>query len=203
MTPEPVILADARWLAARPDAVSGHGDQAMTAWFLGDDHGLYAALCGRLGTAVAWGDTGPRLNAIAERNLDAFVNLGDGFDVDDADWWELRNISERGPYTTTIVAECCRLILFCETAALPGRHLFIVETPDLADVLAGAAAARGLAVRRLGPGPFLRRARAALRSWTVCALPAPWAAPWDASAACTAGAGKGQCRSSRCAAATC
>ncbi|MEO9959086.1 MAG: hypothetical protein ABJ388_03375 [Alphaproteobacteria bacterium] len=119
---------------------------------------------------MAWGETGRRLNAIFERNRDAFVNIEDGFDVHDVAWWECRNMSERGPYSTSFITECCRVILFEEIILGDGKHLFLVEEEDMLNVLYASARSRGLcpvraAARRiqLGMGNWIRTLTAAAR----------------------------------------
>ncbi|PIW30989.1 MAG: hypothetical protein COW30_00795 [Rhodospirillales bacterium CG15_BIG_FIL_POST_REV_8_21_14_020_66_15] len=115
----------------------------------------------RLSAAVSWGDTGRRLNDIAERHEDSFVNLANRFDIGDWDWWESRNLAERGPLSSTFTVECCRLILFGDCLERGGSHLFIVEVHDLADILLAEARRRGVPVRWRGPGAVRRRAERA------------------------------------------
>lgn len=146
-------------------------------WYFGDDHACYRTLRSRLPTTVVWGDTGRRLNEIAEGNTDAFVNLADQFRIDDWAWWESRNLAERGPLSSTFTAECCRMVLFGECLKEDGVHLFVVEAQDLAHLLVDEGTHRGADVSWVGPGPLsqgvgricrqgiaaLRFARAALR----------------------------------------
>ncbi|MEQ8228986.1 MAG: hypothetical protein RIA64_12945 [Rhodospirillales bacterium] len=153
-----MTIADANWLAQHR---LPQGVDVTTAWYLGDDHKLYCRLRDHLPQTIVWGDAGQHMNAVARNHADTFVNLDDGFHISDFDWWELRNIAERGPYSTTFVTDACRQILFNDIIEKPGGHLFAVEWSDLADVLTMSAGKRGIAVRRLGPGAISRaRARA-------------------------------------------
>ena len=125
-------------------------------WYFGDDHARYCALRAGLPATLVWGNAGLRLNEIAERNSDAFVNLADQFRIDDRDWWDCRNMAERGPLSSTLTVECCRMVLFGECLKAGGAHLFIVEQPDLATALVAEARRQGKSVRRIGQGPVLR-----------------------------------------------
>lgn len=191
-----VIIADARWLAWRPSAFATLTDRWMV-WYLGDDHGLYCRLRELCPARISWGLTGERLNAIAERFTPEFVNLADSFDIADWDWWESRNLAERGPLSSTFTTECCRKILFDECLDAGGQHLFIVEAHDLAAVLLDAARRHGVPVSWIGPTALarmvsrlgrqtkaaMRFARALFRRWRrqrrVIALRRRQPAPWD------------------------
>lgn len=160
-TADAIVVAEAAWLLERPDsglyALPGT-DTGYDAWYLGDEPEVYRSLRMRL-PAARWQNAGPRMSDIALRHNDAFVNLDEGFEICDREWWEHRDIAERGPYSTTFVADCCRLILFNDITAAPGHYLFITDGDDLADELARAANARGRRVRRLGAGVVRRLAR--------------------------------------------
>tara|TARA_B100000965_G_scaffold363853_2_gene347026 strand:+ start:65796 stop:67643 length:1848 start_codon:yes stop_codon:yes gene_type:complete len=137
-------------LLARPEAISDM--QAATVWYFGDDHEVYCALQARLPHTLAWGDTGRRLNDIAEQFTDDFVNLADRFDVADWDWWESRNIAERGPLSSTFTTECCRMILFGKCLDRKGSNVFICDAGDLARVLLEEARRRGTPATWIGKG---------------------------------------------------
>tara|TARA_R110000868_G_scaffold220183_5_gene471279 strand:- start:2005 stop:3615 length:1611 start_codon:yes stop_codon:yes gene_type:complete len=79
-------------------------------------------------------------------------------------------MSERGPYSTSFIIECCRAILFEEIIHNGGKHLFLVEEEDMLNVLYASARSRGLGpVRafakrvRLGMGNGIRTLTAAAR----------------------------------------
>lgn len=162
-----VTIVDASWLAERnaggqPD----FGD--ATVWYFGEDHRLYTSLHRSLGENVRWGDTGGRLNEVCTANQRALIDIEQAFHIFDRDWWECRNIAERGPYSTDFTPDCCRYLLFCDLLADAGSHVFIVEAVDLGDLLIAAARSQRANVRRLGPGRLRRwsgdcrkRARAA------------------------------------------
>tara|TARA_R110002124_G_scaffold26361_1_gene94712 strand:+ start:175385 stop:177061 length:1677 start_codon:yes stop_codon:yes gene_type:complete len=84
------------------------------------------------------------------------VNLADQFRIDDWDWWENRNLAERGPLSSTFTAECCRMVLFSECLEDGGIHLFMVEARDLARLLVDEGTRRGAAVSWVGPGALSR-----------------------------------------------
>lgn len=140
--------------------------ERSTAWYFGDDHGLYCKLRQRLPQNFAWGETGRRLNEIFEEHEDAFVNLEDGFDIDDIAWWESRNVSERGPYSTSYVVECCRSILFDRLVSEGGDLLILVEAADLATVLCTQAHRQGLRPIRLGVSWASRTIRSGIQRWS-------------------------------------
>jgi len=121
-------------------------------WYFGDDYDLYRTLRDRLPDTAAWGDAGSRLTEISTRHRDAFVNLDEGFDIFDANWWTTRNIAERGPYSSDFTVETCRFLLFKQLLNEAGRHVFLVERRDMARVLREAARTQGHPVRQLGGG---------------------------------------------------
>ena len=89
-----IIVAEAGWLATHglpADAGSG------TAWYFGNDHELYQRLRSSLAGPIEWGDTGKRMSETAARHEDAFVNLEQGFHINDTVWWDCRDLAERGP----------------------------------------------------------------------------------------------------------
>ncbi|UTW51665.1 hypothetical protein KFF05_17510 [bacterium SCSIO 12827] len=84
------------------------------------------------------------------------MNLADQFRIEDWDWWENRNLAERGPLSSTFTAECCRMVLFGECLEDGGTHLFVVEARDLARLLVDESTRRGAAVSWIGPGVLSR-----------------------------------------------
>lgn len=97
------------------------------------------------------GEAGRRLNGIAEDHIDTFVNIADQFEIGDWDWWESRNIAERGPLSSTFVTECCRMVLFGECLDDGRSHLFAIENADLAAVLRHELRKRKISYRWFGP----------------------------------------------------
>lgn len=143
--------------------------EGTTAWYFGADYAAFRASQDRLSPTIRWGDTGRRLNEISERHTDDFVNLSDWFVIDDWDWWESRNLAERGPLSSTIVTECCRMILFGDCLRNGGSHMFICEDRDLGRVLLAAARWHKVSARWVGPSGPVRAARA-LAAQTLDAL---------------------------------
>lgn len=145
-----VVIADAGWLIAGSDRTQRFSAGA-TVWYFGDDYRLYRAIRDSASTTAIWGGTGRRLNEILEKHAVDFINLGDGVSISDLEWWETRNIAERGPLSSSIVVECCRAILFLECLAEGGQHLFVTEAPDLAKALLELGRRQG--IRSIWRGP--------------------------------------------------
>lgn len=196
MTSACIIVSAASARSGASQVLSAPGGSRY--WYFGDDFELASKIGETLPHGTQWSSTGARLNAISERCYNALLNMDARFDVRDWDWWESRNIAERGPHTTTVIAECCRFLLFTDLLKSPEPNLFVVEQDDLAMELLGTARALGINAIWRGPSRsavaislmgrqicnFLRFCRALLRrAGAVLHLqyrrlknPAPWSA---------------------------
>ena len=142
-------------LNAQAAKLQGLGE--VTAWYFGNSYEIYCALRNRTESNIRWADCGPRLTEIAERHIEHFIDIDECFEIRNCDWWDSRNIAERGPYSTSFVLECCRLLLFEDLIDnFEGPHLFVFEEADLLLTFRRVAKRkRGARVSCLTPTPPL------------------------------------------------
>lgn len=151
-----ILVCDADRISDRA-ALEVAAAEQRTVWYFGDDHRLFTDMRENAPADVRFGDTGARLSQIFESFEPDLINLENGFRVLDQSWWETRNIAERGPHVTSFNADCCRYLLFCELLEEPGKHLVVVERPDLRRELIRTARNKGAAIINLSGKRWLEQ----------------------------------------------
>lgn len=126
----------------------------VSVWYFGDQYSQMRQLQVSLPGPWSQAPVGERVNEIALRLREDFINLDRHLRRagSDALAWHAGDIAERSPYASSFTLNACRLVAVQEAVSLGGVHIIVTDTLNMARPFWRAAETMGGAVGWMSPG---------------------------------------------------